>query len=162
MLVITENVDKETDICMRHDIELKVTFTDMRTGDEELEEFSSPAFYNAERNVENLYSGLLRRKVFDKICEKTNGDHSIPSVPNAVQRCITKSFKIESGSKEINFEILNPLGRGRTPITGHLERLDKCNSTQPSESVGEFDQTTILPIIIGTSVLFLLLVSIEE
>ena len=56
------------------------------------------------------------------------------------------------------FEILNPLGQGRTPITGQLERLSKCNSTQPSQPVEELDQP-ILAVVIGTSALFLVLVS---
>ena len=154
----SKDIAIETDICMRHVIELKVTFTDIKTEEEVQEKWSSPAYYNADHKVENLYSGLLKEKVFEKICEKTNGDHFIPSLPNEVKRCIiAKSLKIESESKEWKFEILNPLGQGRTPITGRLERLEKCNITsQPSQSVGQLDQDQpILAVIIGTSLLFL-------
>ena len=144
----------ETDPCMRHVIETKVTFTDILTGEEE-EEFSSPAYYNYDQEVENLYSGLLKEQVLDKLCEKANGKYLIPSVPSEVQHCITKRLKIEIGSRKWKFEIQNPLGQGRTPITGQVERLDKCNSTlsqafQPTQSELDFP---ILALIIGSSIL---------
>ena len=159
---LSKDIDIETDPCMRLVIEFKVTFTDIRFGDEESEEFSLPAHYNADYKLENLYSGFFKEKVFDKICQRTNGDYYIPSVPSEVERCIiTESLKIDSGSKRLNFKILNPLGQGRTDISGQLERLEKCNFTLLSQSVGQLgnDQQPILAVIIGTSVLFLLLLS---
>ena len=43
--------DIKTDICMSHVIEMRVTFTDTWTGEEEWEELSLPAYYNADCKV---------------------------------------------------------------------------------------------------------------
>ena len=130
----------ETELCMYQLYEIKLTYTLKGI---EHEAWSSPAYYNIyPYRVENLYSGLLKEKVIDKICKKANGEYLIPSVPTEIQNCINKSLKIESASK-LKVEIMNPNGPGTITRQYQLETTN-CSSISPNEPSVQFVSSGVL------------------
>ena len=78
----------KTDLCLFHVVEIKLTYTHKGI---QYEEFSRPAYFNAyhlpAHQTENLYTGLLKEKVLDKVCKKASGEYVIPPIPREIQNC---------------------------------------------------------------------------
>ena len=128
--IASKHIIFKTDVCMFHKIEIKLTYTNMKT-QQEIRVFSSPAYYNQDYTIENLFAGLLKDKVFDKICRKTPmGRYFLPDPPKEIQHCINYSLEIERESKVWKFEITNTHGPGQIPVEVQLDSDLNCTSSQ--------------------------------
>ena len=151
--IASKHIIFKTDVCMFHKIEIKLTYTNMKT-QQEIRVFSSPAYYNQDYTIENLFAGLLKDKVFDKICRKDLGGYFLPDPPKEIQHCINYSLEIERESKVWKFEITNPRGPGQIPVEVQLDSDLNCTSSQvpqTADSKRQFERAR-QAVIIGSSV----------
>ena len=97
-------------------------------------------YNNQPRNIQELYSGIFKREVLDKVCLKENGTVIIPEPPEILSECIlTKGGKIEKPglragqNTTLLFTIVDPqdTSKSRT-VTAPVTSILLCGGPQAS------------------------------
>ena len=96
--------------CLKHlDIKIKAIVDEK----DEVEVWSHGAVYNdyaVYPKIVELYSGLLRKPIFDKICDENANVIPLSDVPEEIKQCMKGSIAIKRGGNDVffKFTIVDP------------------------------------------------------
>ena len=143
------------DPCSQHTIRVELFLTQIYSSTHGRNYLRSPSIeYNKiePANEKYPFEGLLGKKVVQQICLKENGTITIPSPPEALKNCETKSGGVTSGDyKDSDFDKIGATGTvkfifknpqnpsTRTYKNFVVEDIQACSSDHPHESGNNAD-----------------------
>ena len=96
--------------------------------------------YNAYSEIEKLYSGLLGKRMMDKICDKNVNVFPMSDIPDEVKHCVENPKILRGIEQGINFvqfsfTIIDPAKRGgRKVVKSRYKTEEYCRNQSTEES----------------------------